>query len=154
MTTLSAVRSSTSNGRFWDRWMLAESISLIGLGLFVAFGHQTPLFDVVLGRSVAAAFWQGQAPVGLADFQAFIYGVLGMSVVGWGVTLVAIARNAFLRRERWAWVGIALAISAWFVPDTALSAYHGVWVNVALNVVIAAGFYLPLLGTRKATFGG
>jgi hypothetical protein len=153
MTSLSAVHPATSTGRLWDRWLLAESISLIGLGLFVAFGHQTALFDAILGRSVAAAFWQGQTPAGLANFQAFIYGVLGMSIVGWGLTLVAIARNAFLRRERWAWVGIAIAITAWFVPDTAISVYHGVWVNVALNCVLAAGFYLPLLGTRRAVFG-
>ncbi|MEO6063657.1 MAG: hypothetical protein ABIQ99_17130 [Thermoflexales bacterium] len=152
MTTLFAARSAATTGRFWDRWMLAESISLIVLGLFVAFGNQTALFDAILGQSIAAAFWQGQAPVGSANFQAFIYGVLGMSVVGWGVTLVGIARNAFLRRERWAWVGIALAITAWFVPDTAISVYHGVWVNVILNCAIAAGFYLPLLGTRQATF--
>ena len=72
------------------------------------------------------------------SFQRFVYGVLGMTVAGWGVFFIYVARYPFRRRERWAWTCIFAGITLWFIPDTAISAYFGVYVNVALNVTIAA----------------
>lgn len=40
-------------------------------------------------------------------------------------------------------------ITLWFIPDTAISIYFGVTVNVALNVTIAILVYVPLAATRR-----
>lgn len=82
-------------------------------------------------------------------FQRFIYGVLGMTVAGWGVFFSYVARYPFRRRERWAWTCIFAGITLWFIPDTAISAYFGVYVNVALNMTIALLVYVPLIATRR-----
>ena len=57
-------------------------------------------------------------------------------------------RYPFRRRERWAWTCIFAGITLWFIPDTAISAYYGVYVNVTLNITIALLVYVPLIATR------
>ncbi|MGQ0603455.1 MAG: hypothetical protein ACT4QE_17380 [Anaerolineales bacterium] len=135
--------------QFWDRWLLVVGVGVVAFGFWLAFANQTPLFDVVFNQHVNAVFWgEAVAPASVVSFQQFVYGVLGMTVAGWGVFFVFLARNAFKRRERWTWNCLFAGLTLWFLPDTALSAYFGVWVNVVLNMVVAALIYAPLFATR------
>ena len=139
----------TSN-RLWDTWMVAVGWILVVFGLLLAFTNQTRLFDVVFNNQVNTVFWSSPvAPESVVPFQRFIYGVLGMTVAGWGVFFIYVARYPFRRRERWAWTCIFAGITLWFIPDTAISAYFGVYANVALNVTIAILVYVPLFATRR-----
>ena len=139
----------TSN-RLWDTWMVAVGWILVVFGILLAFANQTRLFDVVFNNQVNTVFWSSPvAPESVVPFQRFIYGVLGMTVAGWGVFFIYVARYPFRRRERWAWTCIFAGITLWFIPDTAISAYFGVYVNVALNVTIAILVYVPLIATRR-----
>lgn len=81
----------------------------------------------------------------------FTNGVLGAVLVGWMILtyrLVATSRGVrFSVRQ-----GLMLSIGCWFVIDTAFSALHGIWGNVALNVLVAIGVLLPLqLSARAGT---
>lgn len=139
----------TSN-RLWDTWMVAVGWILVVFGILLAFANQTRLFDVVFDNQVNRVFWSSPVvPESVVPFQRFIYGVLGMTVAGWGVFIVYIARYPFRRRERWAWTCILAGITLWFIPDTAISIYFGVTANVALNVTIAIPVYVPLIATRR-----
>ena len=135
--------------RLWDTWMLAVGWILVVFGILLAFANQTWLFDVVFNNQVNTVFWSSPvAPESVVPFQRFIYGVLGMTVAGWGVFFIYVARYPFRRRERWAWTCIFAGITLWFIPDTAISAYYGVYVNVTLNITIALLVYVPLIATR------
>jgi hypothetical protein len=83
-----------------------------------------------------------------AAYVAFVYGVLGAVMIGWGVTLGWIARVPLRRGEAWAWWATAVPLVAWFVPDTSRSLLAGAWQNALLNVVFAAMFVPPLVGLR------
>jgi hypothetical protein len=62
---------------------------------------------------------------------------------------VFLARAPFKRRERWARDCIAAGIGLWFVLDTAISLYHGVYFNaLAVNVPLLVIVGLPLWFTR------
>ncbi|NIA30461.1 MAG: hypothetical protein GWP06_11195, partial [Actinobacteria bacterium] len=95
-------------------------------------------------------FWPGEiAPESAAMFQAWIYGVLGATVSGWGIALAFLVHYPFKAREKWAWNCLALSLTIWFVSDTAISAFYQVTFNVAFNIVLFLFMALPLLFTRK-----
>lgn len=135
--------------QFWDKWLLVVGWVLSVFGLLLAFANQTWLFDIIFNRHVNTVFWPSNVAMeSIEPFQAWIYGVLGATVSGWGVFIVFLARQPFKRRERWAWNCIFAGITLWFFPDTAISVYFGVFINVAFNIVVATVVYLPLVATR------
>ncbi len=85
-----------SDGRFdfWRKWLLAVCFIMIAFGLIIALLSWTPLSSVFNGL-VDDAFWQGGEPAGFEQYRLWIYGVLGASMAGWGVTLAYLVLNPF-----------------------------------------------------------
>lgn len=134
---------------FYRKWLVAVGVILAAFGVAMALTSGTPLFRPLQGL-VDPAFWpHGSADPGTVEFRAWVYGVWGATIAGWGVAIVFVAAQAFARREPWAWHAIALGTAIWFVLDTGTSLAHGVAFNVALNVVIAVLVAVPLAGTRR-----
>jgi hypothetical protein len=79
----------------------------------------------------------------------FTNAVLGAVMIGWMVLsyqLVAAPRDGPFSAR----LALMLSFGGWFFVDTAFSALHGIWGNVALNVLVAIGILLPLqLGARS-----
>ena len=135
---------------FWIRWLVAVGWLLVAFGLAMATLNGTWLFDLLFNRRIDPAFWPaGSVPADLASFRAWVYGVLGATVAGWGVFLVFLAGNPLKKRERWARNCLFLGITLWFLVDTAISAYFGVYFNVLFNSVLAVLVYVPLAATRR-----
>jgi hypothetical protein len=80
----------------------------------------------------------------------FTNAVLGAVLIGWMVLSyqLVVARSAVTFSAQSA---IMLSVGCWFLVDTAFSALHGVWGNVALNVLVAIGILLPLHLSSRAT---
>ena len=136
----------------WCRWLWIASLVLIVFGIAMALLNRTIVF-ATLNRSIDPVFWPAQVPEGVSGFQGWVYGAWGATVIGWGVMTAALARYAFPRREPWAWWAMAAGLGAWYVIDTAVSALHGVWVNVVLNTVLIILFAVPLAATCRACLG-
>jgi hypothetical protein len=134
---------------FWQRWLWIASLGLVLFGLAMALLNRTIAFDTV-NRLIDPVFWPAGVPEGAPAFQGWVYGAWGATVIGWGLMAAALVRYALPRREAWAWWAMAAAIGAWYVLDTAISALHGVWVNVVLNTVLMVIFVIPLVATRRA----
>lgn len=135
---------------FYRKWLVALEVLLVVFGVAMALGSGTPLLRPLLGL-VDPAFWpHGSVEPATADFRAWVYGVWGATIAGWGVAVVFVASQAFARREAWAWHAIALGTAFWFVLDTGISLAHGVVVNAAFNVVVVALVAVPLAGTRRS----
>ncbi len=132
----------------WCRWLWIASLVLIVFGIAMALLNQTIVF-ATLNRSIDPVFWPAQVPGGVSAFQGWVYGAWGATVIGWGVMVAALARYAFPRREAWAWWAMAAGLGVWYVIDTAVSAMHGVWVNVVLNTVLIIMFAIPLAATCR-----
>lgn len=62
-------------------------------------------------------------------------------------------RYGFARGEPWAWWRLSLGLGAWYIFDSTLSGYWGVWLNVASNTVILAMFAVPLVATAPRMLG-
>jgi hypothetical protein len=134
---------------FWQRWLLAVGILILGFGLLMALAAGTPLFDF-FNRQIDPAFWSGAAVESTArQFQHWIYGVWGATIAGWGIFLVSIIHYPFSRKEAWAWECVAVGLVVWFVLDTSLSIYYGVFFNAAFNSLVLVAAAPPLMLTRK-----
>ncbi len=119
---------------------------VLGLGMVLAPDLARQAFGLLLYANAR----------GIAEFDAaalpyisLLHGVLGAVMFGWGTTLLLVIRGSFLRGSRESWNTLAIAVSAWFVPDTALSLWTGFWQNALLNVAIALIFAIPLAATRE-----
>lgn len=135
---------------FWNRWLVIVAWILIIFGLGLAVFNQTGIFDVAFNQRIDPAFWpEGAAPENIQPFQAWVYGVLGATVAGWGVFVLFLARHPLRNRQRWAWTCLLAGITLWFCVDTAISAYFGVFFNVVVNAFLALLIYIPLVATRK-----
>ena len=70
------------NFLFWQRWLLVLAIAFVVLGIVMALPFGANLFDELINP----VFWEnGAMPNDVNTFKAFIYGVLGAAVVGWGI---------------------------------------------------------------------
>lgn len=140
--------------RFWQRWLFTTTLVVTGAGVGLALFGGT-LLTRVLDPAFHMVFWGDQpiAPPARA-YQAWIYGVLGATLAGWGTCLAFLVQQALAHRESWAHWAIGAGLVVWFVPDTALSYLAGVYANVLLNCLILAALGLPLLMTWRAREDG
>ena len=143
-------RKTVKSHLFWSRWLEGVGWILIVFGLALAFGNQTHVFEVAFNGQIDPVFWADAAiPDEARRTQAWIYGVLGATVSGWGVLVAFIARAAFRQRRRWSWICLLLGITLWYLVDTGISLAFGVYFNVAFNTLLAASVYLPLMATSR-----
>lgn len=136
---------------FWQRGLVVLSLLIIVAGVGMALLSGTALFDV-LDNQVNPVFWDSKTVSGdIEEFQQWVYGLLGATMAGWGVFLAFVAAIPFKRRERWAWTCIAAGLTLWFVIDTAISIYWGVYFNAfVVNTPLFVLAMLPLIFTRRA----
>lgn len=135
---------------FWQKWLFAVGIYLAVFGLVLAFFNQTQLMDFAFNSRINPVFWNaGDIPEDTVHFQAFIYGVLGATVSGWGIFLAFLAYYPFKAREKWARNCVAVGMATWFTADTAISVFYQVTFNVVFNTILLLLVGMPLLFTRK-----
>ena len=125
------------------------AIAIIIFGGVIALLSWSPVFSI-FNSLVNGTFWPLAAPdPGTQKFMLWVYGMLGATMVGWGVFLAYVVRHPFASRERWARDCIAIGVAAWFLIDTAISLWMQAYFNVAINVLLAFFVGLPLLATEK-----
>ncbi|MBN1822841.1 MAG: hypothetical protein JW803_00830 [Endomicrobiales bacterium] len=132
----------------WQRLILLGGIFTVIMGMAMSlFGNTGPF--IVYEKLVNPVFWPSGAPEGVAFFQRWVYGVVGAVMAGWGVFIVFIAQVPFLKKENWAWQCIFWGMTVWYVPDTLLSVWYGVYFNAVLNTVMYLFVLVPLLLSKK-----
>ena len=111
---------------------------LIGFGLFSA-ATVIPALTPVLTLFLDLAFFPVDGAPGESDTaHRFLAGILGGLCVGWGASLLAIARGHSLR------IAIIAGGIAWFVTDSTASALSGAPMNAVYNLGFLVVFLLPL----------
>lgn len=137
------------NFKFWQSWLMAVSALIILFGVLIALLNWTDAFTI-FNWLVNGTFWPGMpTPPDVEGFKLWAYGMLGATMVGWGIFLYYIVRYPFAKMEKWSWDCIALGVGAWFAIDTAVSAYAGAYFNVAVNLLILVLVALPLAMVRS-----
>jgi hypothetical protein len=89
--------------------------------------------------------WPEQA----RNYATLLHGVLGATMLGWGVGLWLLVRHLWGYAPRVVWRVAAVSLASWFVPDTVFSAAVAAWPNVGLNLAFAAPFVAALVLARR-----
>lgn len=133
---------------FWRAWLLVAALVMVAFGVFLSFLIGMPLFDA-FSQQFNAPFW-GSGPLTDAElgYQRWVNGVMGATMIGWGIFLLFIARHPFAKKEPWAWYCILVGVAAWFAVDTGISLYQGVYANALLNTALLILVMVPLAFTR------
>lgn len=133
----------------WYRWLLVISSVIVIFGIFMAVFNQSPIFDL-FNQQIDPVFWgDDSTPGAYAQFQGWVYGVLGSTMAGWGLMLSFLVQNPFQRREKWAWNAIAISLGFWYLLDTAISLYFGVNFNALFNTLLLIMVLIPMTFSRK-----
>lgn len=135
--------------KFWQRWFFVLGVMIVVFGVFMAIFNQTSIFNF-FNNQINPVFWQAVSfTEDTAQFQGWIYGVLGATMAGWGLMFIFIVQNPFQARQQWAWAAIAFSLGFWYLLDTAISLYFGVTFNAIFNTLLIGLVMLPLIRTRK-----
>jgi hypothetical protein len=143
-------------GGFANSWVWCDrALTLIGtasiaVGLLLVGATATPMFRGY-DASVAHAFYGTDVlPDAVVAHHRWLLGVIGASVVGWGVAFVALVVGPYRRRELWAWRTLAWSVALWSILDIGVSLLYGVSGEVAFVGVFAAAVAVPLAVSRRA----
>ncbi|OLS25341.1 MAG: hypothetical protein HeimC3_15550 [Candidatus Heimdallarchaeota archaeon LC_3] len=76
----------------------------------------------------------------------FLFGLIGGIMIGWGILLIIITRQLFIKDEPWIWRAITISAIGWFLFDSVLSIALGSFFNVIFNLVFLDLVMLPIVG--------
>jgi hypothetical protein len=139
--------------KFLYYWLITTSWLIFGFGLCIVIINQTALSDS-FNKPIMAAF--NLSPGTVIPGKAFIwlYSVLGATMAGWGIFILFVLKNAFVKKEKWSWVALTISMIVWFIPDTLISALYGAYFNVIVNTLLLIIIVLPLSFTYQDFFPG
>jgi hypothetical protein len=94
-------------------------------------------------------------PVDNSIVPRLVQGILGATMMGWGSTMLLVARYAFINEKPELLRLLLYGFLVWAPVDMVVSAYYQAWFNVALNfaILVLAGVPLYFAGgprTRDA----
>ena len=135
---------------FWRKWLLVVVVAVGLFGAIILIGGPVAL-PGPFGRGLYAPFsGRGMPPLTLNQFDSWIFGVLGATLIGWAVTMGYIVAGPFRRREPWAWRCLVISLTVWFIPDCIISIYHYNWTNTLFNSMALGAAMLPLVKTWRS----
>lgn len=127
-----------------ERGLKAAAVITSAFGLLFAVGS-TGATDWPVRLFTDIGFLRvGDGSASLSDSHHLVDAIMGGVMFGWGV-MIWLLVDRFLRRSP----GdvrhvITVALTSWFVVDSAGSIASGAWFNAVMNVGFAALFVLPL----------
>lgn len=148
------MRYLTMSFNFWQKCLVGVSIYHLVFGLLLAFFGQSQFMYVFFNQYFDPIFWpDNQISAGTMQYKNWVSGVLGAVVASWAILIAFIAYYPFKLREKWAWNCIAVAVTFWFIVDTACSLYYRVPINAVFNLFTFVLFVVPMFFTHKYFYG-
>lgn len=135
---------------FWTKWLLIANIMTIIVGLLAAFAGNSIFFEFYNSQT-EKVFFDGQP---LTEqtllLKNWLFGIIGGSIVGFHLLMIAIIKNSFVKRETWAYNALWIGLLSWFCIDSGITTYYQAYHNLYLiNLVALFLIALPLVMTRK-----
>lgn len=131
-------------------WLKTVSVLFAVFGVVIALLNQTSIFQYAFSNHINSVFWGASNFTTEAQrFQQWVYGLLGATCLMVGVLFFYIVKNAFAKKEKWAWNCLFFGLAAWFVIDEPVSLYFHVTFNAIFNLVLLAAVLIPLFLTAR-----
>ncbi|MEZ4828630.1 MAG: hypothetical protein R3C61_20445 [Bacteroidia bacterium] len=136
--------------QFYRKWLTWTNVMTIGVGLLVAFAGNSLFFDIHNNWSEKVFFEGNPLSQEELNYKNWLWGIIGGTIVGFHVLMIAISENAFRKKEKWAYGSLWLGLLSWFVIDSGISLFYGAIHNVVMiNLVALILIGIPLVATRK-----
>ena len=118
----------------WSKWIFGFSFIVIFAGIFLGIIlpfiiPQTP--DLFLTEITGLSL--SDLDPDLIRYQKLIMGVLGSTMIGWGIILAFLGYRLMQKSEEWIWIAITVSLIVWYIFDTSISLISGSFLNVILN---------------------
>jgi len=130
--------------KFWQKWLLVSGIIISVFGISMVLNINSEKFNSLIDP----VFWGNETPnIQIRNFQQWVYGVLGATMVGWGVLIAFIAAIPFKKKEKWSRNSIIIGILSWYIFDTSVSLKANVEFNAIGNTILAIIILMPIFFT-------
>ena len=130
--------------KFWQKWLLVSGIIISVFGISMVLNINSEKFNSLIDP----VFWGNETPnIQIKNFQQWVYGVLGATMVGWGVLIAFIAAIPFKKKEKWSRNSIIIGILSWYIFDTFISLKANVKFNAIGNTILAIIILMPIFFT-------
>ncbi len=130
--------------KFWQKWLLVSGIIVSVFGLSMVLNINSERFNSLIDP----VFWGNETPnIQVRNFQQWVYGVLGATMVGWGILIAFIAAIPFKKKEKWSRNCILIGILSWYILDTFISLKANVEFNAIGNTILAIIILMPIFFT-------
>ena len=134
---------------FWIKYLKFISLffALMGvmwavIGSFDPFG----IYDYYFAQSF---FGNNELPVDVKKSIQFILVPLGATNAAYFILQYFSAKNAFAKKELWAYQAIVIGFLFWFVLDTVMCIYHQAYFNILIANIPCLLAMLPIFFTKK-----
>ena len=129
-------------------WLKIVSVLFAFLGIVIALFNQTAIFKAMFNNQINPVFWyNSELSIESLRFQQWIYGLLGATCLMVGILIYFIIKNAYTKKEKWAWKCLFYSVLAWFVIDEPISIYYRVYFNAIFNLILLIAVLTPLFLT-------
>jgi len=129
---------------FWQKWLFISGIIVSIFGIFMVLNISSEGFN----SQIDPVFWGKEIPnIQVRNFQQWIYGVLGSTMVGWGIFIAFVAAIPFKKKEKWSRNCIMIGILSWYILDTFISLKANVEFNAVANTILAIIILTPIFFT-------
>lgn len=135
---------------FWTKWLLIANIMTVIVGLLAAFAGNS-IFWEFYNTQTEQVFFDGQ-PLSEQTLllKNWLFGIIGGTIVGFHLLMIAIIKNSFAKREKWAYNALWIGLLSWFCIDSSITTYYKAYHNLYLiNLVALVLIALPLIMTRS-----
>ena len=76
----------------------------------------------------------------------FLFGVMGAIMFGWGILMVFVTKQLYIKDESWIRKAIVISTFGWFIFDSLFSIIIGTVINIFFNLVFLALLLFPIIG--------
>lgn len=136
--------------KFWFGWLKIAAALCTLFGVFMALFNQSGMFNF-LNNLIVNSFYSSNSNVSIiAPLQAWLIGILGATMAGWGIMMLYLIKHPLQNKERWAWNAIFISMIVWFTIDSFISFHYGANFNLLINALLFLQFLAPLLVIRSS----
>jgi hypothetical protein len=135
---------------FWQQWLVYANIMALLVGLLCAFAGNSFFFSLH-NYYTEEVFFEGQPMTGnLLYFKNWLFGIIGGTIVGFHLLMLFIIKNAYRKKEKWAYQALWTGLLSWFFIDSGISLYYGAIHNIIIiNLAALTLIAIPLIATRQ-----
>ena len=134
---------------FWVKYLKLISLFFAAMGVMWAVIGSFDPFGVYDSYFAQSFFGANELPSDVKKSISFILGPLGATNTAYFILQYFIAKNAFAKKELWAYHAIVLGFSVWFILDTIMCVYYQAYFNILMANIPCLLAMLPIFFTKK-----